>query len=102
MTGEPVTQGQFFERMSMLEEKMQDYHRRGREHVDQQADKILHVIDTQQNSLQGVANRVLMMETQREMEKAAEVRRSLIAGSVSAGVLIGAIESMKRLFGFGR
>lgn len=97
--GEPVTQGQFFERMAQLEEKMQDYHRRQRDHIDAQTEKLEAAFQTHETEDRAIADRVLMIETERGIEKTNAMRHGAIAGTVAAGLILGLVESFKRLLG---
>lgn len=96
---EPVTQGQFFEAMRQLDEKLQDYHRRGREHVDQQADKILEAFAEHELSDRAVADRVLRIETERGIEKQTAARRGALAGSIVAAGVVACFEGIKKALG---
>lgn len=97
--GEGITQGQFFERMEMLEERMQDYHRKSREHVDRQVEKILEAFSAHEVIDRDVADRVLTIETERGIEKTAASKHGAIAGSIVAGLIVGLAEAIKRLMG---
>ncbi len=46
-----------------------------------------------------VADRVLTIETERGIEKRAASQHGAIAGSISAGLVLGLVEGLKRLFG---
>jgi hypothetical protein len=98
-----VSQGQFFLSMQQLDDKLQDYHRRGREHVDEQVGKILTAFTEHENSdrliEQGLRDRVLRIETERTIEKQTSARRGAIAGSIGAGIVLGFVETVKRIIG---
>lgn len=96
---EPVTQAQFFDRMQQIEDKMQDYHRRQRDHIDAQTLKLELALATHETADQLVANRVLMIETERGIEKQVAAKHGVIAGSIGAGVVVGVVESVKRWLG---
>ncbi len=97
--GEAVTQGQFYDAMRSLDEKLQANHRSQREHMDETAENILTVFRVHERDDRVVADRVLVIEEQRKVEKETATRRSAIAGSVAAGVLLGLIEALKKTFG---
>ena len=98
--GSSVTQAQFYERMQMLEDKMQEYHRRSREHVDGQITLVLAAFKSHELDDDRVATRVTVIEAERGIEKRAAATRSVIAGSIGAGFVVGLIESGKKLLGW--
>lgn len=98
-TGHNVTQGQFFERIGQLEDRMQDYHRRSREHVDEKIDKVLEAFRAHEDVDREVADRVLTIETERGIEKTNASKHGAIAGSLGAGLTMGLVEGVKRLWG---
>lgn len=97
--GEPVTQAQFFTAMRELDQKLLDYHGRQRQHIDERADKIIAALALHEDDDRLVADRVLTIETERAFEKRAASQHGAIAGSVSAGLVIGLIEGLKKVFG---
>lgn len=101
MMAEPVTQGQFFERIAALEEKLQDNHRSQRDHVDERFDKLMeifgrHEIDDRKIEI-GFRDRLTTIETERNIEKSTASKHGAIAGTVTAGLIMGLIEAFKRL-----
>jgi len=96
MMGETVTQAQFFEAMQKLDDKMQDYHRRQRDHIDDAVQEVTRVIAQHDTHLQEVSKKVLVIETQRDLERSAAAKHGMIAGTVMAGATVGLIESVKR------
>lgn len=97
--GEPVTQGQFFERMKQSDEATTDQHRRVRESIDALRDDIFARMDAHAAEDRAVADRVLRIETQREMEAKAAIKHGAWAGILAAAGLTGLVEVGKTLFG---
>ena len=64
---EPVTQGQFFERMQQLEDRLQEYHRRSREHIDERADRIMAAMGALASGISATPGtwRILMLPSKR-------------------------------------
>lgn len=103
---EGITQGQFFERIAALEEKLQENHRSQREHVDDRFDRMMEVFgaherDDRQIEM-GFRDRLRTIETERGIEKTNASRHGAIAGTVTAGLILGLVEAFKRLMGVAR
>lgn len=92
--GEPVTQGIFFDQMNVLREEMKEYHRRSGLKFDELSRKL------EEHSVEddAVADRVLVIETQRGLEKTsrdetavtvmeAVNRRILIVGILASAII---------------
>lgn len=56
------------------------------------------IMERDADIVQLIANRVLTIETERGIEKQIAARQGAIFGSVAAGLIIAAIEAVKRLF----
>ncbi len=56
-------------------------------------------MDDDAGKVRAVADRVLTIETERGIEKRAASQHGAIAGSLSAGAVMGIVEGLKRLFG---
>lgn len=90
---EPVTQGQFFERMQQSDDKFQEAHRRLRELMedgirDIKAEMAAHAKDDA-TSFKGLGDRLLVIETERKSETNASAKRT--AWLV---IVIGALEAL--------
>lgn len=86
--GEPVTQGQFFERMNQSDEKHLEAHRRLRESLDQTRTALEEKLDQHAKDDAEVADRVSRIEEREKSRDKETVRRStwisLLVGLPSA------------------
>lgn len=96
---DPVTQAQFYERMAMFDQKLQEYHRNSREHIDEQTDRLLEVFAAHEKEDREIVTRVTIIETERGIEKKEASKHGAIAGSLGAGLVLGLVEAVKRMLG---
>lgn len=97
--GEPVTQGQFYERMQQSDTAQIDAHTRLRKSMDDGFALLRHELIEHSKEDRLVADRVLVIETQRADEAKAAMRRGAWAGMIAAAVMSGAIQAIKALLG---
>lgn len=97
--GDPVTQGQFFEAVQQLQDKIDAKHTSMREYVGQRADKLEAVIerhaDDDTSRFKAVTDRLLIIETERAGEKSQAMKRATVVGILTAGGITSLIEAMK-------
>lgn len=98
--GDPVTQGQFFEAMKQLREDSHESHKRLRETIEGGFEKVGERFDAHEREDRIVANDVLIIKTQRQMEAAQALKRGAWAGIIAAAGLTGALEAVKHLAGW--
>jgi hypothetical protein len=78
MTGEPVTQGQFFERMNQSDEKYLEAHRRLRESIDATRQALEAKLDEHTRDDRVVADDVLVLMNERDAAKNQAISRSTV------------------------
>lgn len=84
---ETVTQGQFFQSMQDMDEKNVEQHRRLRQTVEEGFLRLERKLDDHARDDRVVADRVLVIETERKEEKAMVVRRSTwLAIAISSAI----------------
>lgn len=98
--GEPVTQAQFFERMQQFDDRLQDYHRRQRQHIDDSVRELKAVLATHEDKDNAVERRVTIIETQRESEKEQAKKAGAYYGVLAAAGVNALILAVKRLVGW--
>lgn len=97
--GEPVTQGQFFERMQQSDDRQIEAHQRLRKSMEDGFALLRTELHEHSKEDRLVADRVLVIETQRADEAKAAVKRGAWAGILAAAGLTGVVELGKALFG---
>jgi len=97
--GEPVTQLQFFTAMRELDDKLQDYHRRQREHIDKRIDDMHDAFRTHELEDRTVADRVTSIEKQREAESNAIAKLSAMTSAIVTAVLYAGAAIAKKIAG---
>lgn len=106
---DPVTQSQFYAEMQKLSESMQEYHRRGRDHADFIAERLLADFNQRLNRTDNtfrnheladidVEHRVTVIEAEREVEQRLASKHGAIAGTITSGLVVGLIEAVRRIF----
>lgn len=94
---EPVTQIQFYEAMQKLEDKMQDYHRRQREHLDSRTAAIQATFERHEQEDKAIEKRVTRIEEQRLAESQGIARLSALTSAIVTAVLYGVLGLLKRM-----
>lgn len=97
--GEPVTQGQFFEAIQQIRDQIEAKHASMRQYVGERADAIEATMVEHSKEDRLVADRVLVIETQRADEAKAAMKRGAWAGMIAAAAMSGAIQAIKALLG---
>lgn len=98
--GDPVTQGQFFQAIEQLRADHLEAHKRLRETIETGFEKVGERMEKHEADDRIVANDVLIIKTQRQMEAAQALRRGTWAGILAAAGLTGLLEGMKHLAGW--
>ena len=102
--GEPVTQGQFFERMQQSDDKHLDAHRRLRDSLEEMRKELSVKMDAHAaddaHQFKALGDSVLVMQTERAGEKAQAVKRATLISLVAAGGLTGLLEALKHWAGW--
>lgn len=98
--GDPVTQAQFFDRMQLFDDKLQEMHRRQREHVDRRFAELEAVFSRHEDDDQAVEKRVTVIETERGIEKQQAARQGAIYGMAAAAGVNIIIAAFKRIVGW--
>lgn len=97
--GDPVTQLQFYERMQQSDSAQIDAHARLRKSMEEGFALLRHELIEHSKEDRLVADRVLVIETQRADEAKATMKRGAWAGVLAAAALSGAIQAVKALLG---
>lgn len=92
---DPVSQGIFFERMEQLQRQFIDSHTRLRHSMEAGFDDLRQKLDDHAKDDQKVADRVLVIETERKSEQAQAVRRGTWAGLLSATGLTALLKALE-------
>lgn len=92
-----VTQGQFFTAMETLRELIDTKHASMRQYVGERADRLEQHLKDHEDTTQRVADRVLVIETERKEESKQELKRSAIMSLFVAAGLTGVVEAFKRM-----
>ena len=105
---EPVTQGQFFEVLRQLDAKMSEQHQRvhlavkeGVTALEGRFRDLESRIDRQMTEHRGLADRVLVIETQRSEEAKQVVRRGVWAAILATTGLTALLEAVKHYWSAG-
>lgn len=98
--GEPVTQGQFFEAVQQLQDKIDAKHTSIRQYVGERSDKLEAAMKLHADEDRLVADRVLVIETQRADEARAAIKHGAWAGIVAAAGVTGMLEAAKHALGW--
>lgn len=95
---EPITQGLFFETIRQLEEKMLAQHHRLRDTIETRFDQLNSKLTLHEDDDRVVADRVLVMETQRAEEARQAIKRGTWAGLLAASAIGTIMEVLKVWF----
>lgn len=91
-----VTQMQFYEAMQKLEDKLQDYHRRQRDHIDSKAVSFEHIFRAHEEEDALIEKRVTRIEEERRAEGKALARLSAMTSAVTSAAVVAVAQFFKR------
>lgn len=94
---DPVTQSQFYERIQLLEDKIQDYHRRTRAHLDEMAEKANRKLDEHIADDLLISQRVQTLEERNKFTIDSAARRQVWLVTLTS-VLTGGVVEVINLF----
>lgn len=98
--GDPVNQAQFFERMQLFDDKLQDMHRRQREQLDKRFGEVLDLISRHDEKHNAIVNRVTIIETERSGERRKAERAGAIFGVIAGATVNALIIAFKKMLGW--
>lgn len=87
--GDPVTQGQFFERMQLSDERRDEQHGRVRDSLEALRDQLNYHAAEDAGHFKEVMDRLLVIETERKGEKESAVKRATWIGLLAASATTG-------------
>ena len=97
---EPVTQGIFFETINQLRKDFQESHGRLRRDMTEGFADLSSKLDVHAKDDQDVADRVLVIETERKGEQSQSMKRGTWAALLGAAGLTAAWEGWKKMAGW--
>ena len=95
-----ITQGMFFEAINQLRKDFAEAHARLRTDMTAGFGDLSSKLDAHAKDDQAVADRVLVMETERKGEQSQAMKRGTVAALLGAAGLTGAWEGFKRMAGW--
>ena len=95
---EPVTQAQFFTAMEQFRELIDTKHSSMRQYVGERCDRIEQTLKDHADDDRLIADRVLIIETERKEQARQELKRSAFTSLVVATGLTGVVELGKKMF----
>lgn len=85
-------------RFDRMEARFQESHQRLRQEMNHGFHELATQFRGHEDEDRKVADRLLRIETERDTEKSIASKHGALAGSISAGLVIGLVEAVKRLF----
>lgn len=92
-----VTQSQFYEAMGRLDDKLQDYHKRQRDHIESKVATIESIFRIHESADVAVEKRVTRIEEQRAAESNAIAKLSAMTSAIVTAVLYAGATMFKKL-----
>ncbi len=89
------------ERLDSIEKRMTEHNGAMRHEMITGFAELRRVFSDHEDDDRIVEHRVTVIETERDFEKRTASQHGAIAGSVSAGLVLGLVEGVKRMFGHG-
>lgn len=97
---DPITQAQFYERMQMFDEKLQDMHRRQREHVDARFGQLQAVFEKHEEDDRAIERRVAVIEIERKTEERQAQKAGALYGVMAGAGVNALVMAVKKMLGW--